>query len=688
MTVAGTNRLANETSPYLLQHAHNPVGWHPWNEEALASARESGKPILLSIGYTACHWCHVMEKESFEDDTTAAYMNEHFVCIKVDREERPDLDKIYQITHQILSQRPGGWPLTIVMDPVHHVPFFAGTYFPDRPRHGMPAFRDILKRIVDFYQTHKDDKLPGHVSAVKDTMAQLHGSDTTGEAELQLLNQAARDLESAYDPANGGFGGAPKFPHSTNLSLCLRLWQRSQQHGDPRPQLLDIVRQSLQAIASKGLFDHIGGGFYRYSVDALWRIPHFEKMLYDNAQLLPLYTDAYLVTGERQFKEVALRTGQWVLAEMQSAKGAYYSTLDADSEGEEGRFYLWTREELISELDGAEWSVIESRFGLRGHENFEGRWHLNIENNIETVLEQTGLDPETARSVLESARSKLYDVRARRGWPLRDEKVLTSWNALMVRGMAHAGLHLVEPAFVESASNALKFIRENLWQDGRLRATTKDGVTRLNAYLDDYVFLIDALLAMNQWSWANEMVDWMAELADFVIEHFEHKPTGGMYFTSNDHEALLHRDKPTMDDATPSGNGVAARVFLRLGHLLAEPRYLQAGERILKALSGVMGRYPSAHGALMEALCEYHEPVETVVIRGSPEGIAEWRSACTGYYPNRQVFSINGQTTGDLPGIIENMTPRGGVAAYVCRGTECSEPITNLPNFERYLTEC
>ncbi|MDZ7842555.1 MAG: thioredoxin domain-containing protein [Gammaproteobacteria bacterium] len=676
----GANRLANETSPYLLQHAGNPVHWQPWDETALALARDTARPILLSIGYTACHWCHVMEHESFEDEATAAFMNEHFVCIKVDREERPDLDKVYQIAHQILSQRPGGWPLTIVMDPVHHVPFFAGTYFPDRPRHGMPSFRDVLKRVAEFYRNNRDDRLTGHVSAMKDAMARLQISEP-GDADPALLDQASRELESACDTVNGGFGAAPKFPHPTNISLCLRLWHRTAKQGRPRTALRDIAEHALEAMSTRGLFDHIGGGFYRYSVDARWEIPHFEKMLYDNAQLLPLYADAWLATGSERFREVALQTGRWVMAEMQSPEGGYYSTLDADTEGEEGRFYLWTRDELTSLLDEHEWAVVESRFGLQGGGNFEGKWHLNIHNDLTIVAEHGGVELETVESLLDSARAKLYEARNRRVRPLRDEKILTSWNGLMIRGMAHAGMQLAEPAFTESAQRAVEFIHRTLWRDGRLWATTRDGATRLNAYLDDYVFLIDALLTLNQCDWNTGRMHWAIELADFVLEHFEDPSTGGMFFTSNDHETLLHRDKPGTDDALPAGNGIAARVLLRLGHLVADARYLRAAERVLEVMSGMMGRYPSAHGALMEALCEHLEPPETIVIRGRPGAMAEWRSRCAGYHPDRLVFAIPEQTPGPLPGIIDSMTNRGDTTAYLCRGTACSEPITDPSTF-------
>jgi uncharacterized protein YyaL (SSP411 family) len=668
-----------------MQHAHNPVDWYPWSGEALALARESGKPILLSIGYTACHWCHVMEQESFEDHATAAYMNDHFVCIKVDREERPDLDKVYQVTHQLLSQRPGGWPLTIVMDPVHHVPFFAGTYFPDEPRHGMPSFLQVLQRVTEFYREHRGDKLPGHITAMKNAMAQLQG-DKTGEAAPGLLERAARELEDTHDAENGGFGAAPKFPHPTNLALCLRLGlDTSLRSGGNVARLTDIAVHSLRAMADGGLFDHVGGGFYRYATDAEWTIPHFEKMLYDNAQLLPVYADAHAALGAPGFRETALRTARWVLAEMTSPEGAYYSSLDADSEGEEGRYYVWSDEELKSILEPGEWAAMEVRYGLSGPANFEGRRHLGLAADLDTVAARTGLAPATAGSLLESAREKLYAARARRVPPLRDEKILTSWNALMARGMAHAGRVLDEPDFIRSAARALDFLHATMWRNGRLRATTRNGVTRLNAYLDDYVFLIDALLEMNQCAWDDARIHWAVALADCVIGHFEDPEAGGLYFTSDDHEALLHRDKPGTDDSTPSGNGIAARVLLRLGHLLADTRYLKAAERILQAFAGMMHRYPAAHGALMEALCEYHEPVETVVVRGDPGEAAGWLDGVTGYRPGRQVFVIPEQTEGALPGIIDDMTIRGGTTAYICRGAACSEPITDRSAFEKHL---
>jgi len=683
MPEPGSNRLAAETSPYLLQHARNPVDWYPWGDEALARARETDRPILLSIGYTACHWCHVMARESFEDPATAALMNDHFVCIKVDREERPDLDRIYQLAHQILGQRPGGWPLTIAMDPVHHVPFFAGTYFPDRPRHGMPAFTDVLKRIADFYERSKNETLPAHVSAMKEALGQL-ASPAPGEVDASLPDQAARELENAFDAANGGFGSAPKFPHTTNLTLCLRL---GEQGGTavPGPRLLDMAAHSLRAMTSGGLFDHLGGGFFRYSVDARWEIPHFEKMLYDNAQLLPLYADAARVFGDRQFHEAAVLTGRWVEAEMQAPAGGYYSTLDADSAGEEGGFYLWTREQLTESLDETEWAVMESRFGLEEAANFGNKWHLNIRRDLTAVAEQTGLELETAESVLEGARLKLLEVRARRARPLRDEKILTAWTALTARGMARAGMQLGEAAFIDSADRAIDFVQRELWRDGRLMATTRDGITRLNAYLDDHAFLADALLTLVECRWDGARLAWAAALAEVMLEQFEDPERGGMYFTSHDHETLLHRDKPGMDDATPSGNGIAARVLLRLGHLLAEPRYLRSAEAILESLAGMMSRYPSAHGALMEALCEYHEPVETIVLRGDAEALTEWRARCGAMRASRQVFAVPEPTAGPLPGIISAMTPRGAATAYICRGTACSEPISNLSEFERRL---
>ena len=676
------NRLAEETSPYLLQHAGNPVDWHPWDETALNKARREDKPILLSIGYSACHWCHVMEHESFEDEKVADFLNRHFICIKVDREERPDLDKIYQTAHHLLTQRPGGWPLNVVLTPDGHAPFFAGTYFPGEPRHGLPSFLQVMEKVRAYYQEHRAD-MPQHTAAVKDAFQQLEPAAGSQPLSGDLIEQAISQLIGAYDPVNGGFGTAPKFPHPSNIALCLRYSK------DPRAKYaqraLHVARHTLHAMAWGGLYDHLSGGFCRYSVDDKWMIPHFEKMLYDNAQLLPLYADIWRMTGDQEFLRTAEQTARWVIREMQASDGGYYSTLDADSEGEEGKFYVWSSDELKSLLTDREWSVFEVRFGLRGRPNFEGKWHLNVHAPLDLVAERCGQPAEQVGALLDSAREKLFTHRDSRVHPGRDEKILTAWNGMMISGMAHTGRLLGRPEFVESASRALDFVYKELWRAERLAATTKDGRTRLNGYLDDYAFVLDGVLGLLQARWRDKDIRFAIKLADSLLEHFEDKHTGGLYFTSDDHETLLHRTKPASDDSTPSGNAVAAFALWRLGHLLGEQRYLVAAEKTLRAMAASIARYPSGHCALLIALQEYLQPAETIVLRGSGPELVKWQAiAQDGYVPQRLVVAIPDDAV-ELPGILSNRSSQAAITAYVCAGFTCREPVTDIAAFRSQL---
>jgi len=460
-----TNCLIHETSPYLQQHAHNPVDWYPWRKEALEKARREDKPILLSVGYSACHWCHVMEQESFEDEAVAKVMNERFVCIKVDREERPDLDKIYQTAHQLLTQRPGGWPLNMFITPDDHMPFFGGTYFPKTSKFGMPGFTDVLQRVANFYHEHRKE-----IVEQGDSLRELFGRIQPGgpppDAEISdnVLKEALAQLKNQFDPRHGGFGGAPKFPHPTSIEFCLRRWAHSVVTGKPDSEVRHIARFTLRAMASGGIYDQIGGGFCRYAVDEQWMIPHFEKMLYDNAQLLPLYPDAFLATGDNLFKRVAEETAVWTIREMQSPEGGYYSTLDADSEGHEGKFYVWTTEELKNLLNADEWNVLEARYGLKGKPNFEGKWHLHVHAGLADIADKLPYQGADIDALLASAHSKLFAAREKRIRPGRDEKILTSWNGLMIKGMARAGRLLERQDFIASAERALDFIRDHLWK--------------------------------------------------------------------------------------------------------------------------------------------------------------------------------------------------------------------------------
>jgi len=682
-TARPANRLARETSPYLLQHARNPVDWYPWCEEALQRARREDKPILLSIGYSACHWCHVMEHESFENDDVARVMNDLFVCIKVDREERPDLDKIYQLGHQLLARRPGGWPLNMFLMPEDHTPFFGGTYFPRRPRYGLPGFVDVLQRVAAFYRDHREE-LAQQNAAVREafTRMEAHGDKAQCAIDASVLTVAQHELASRFDARRGGFGGAPKFPHPTNIERCLRWWAANSDDS----AALEMARLTLHAMAGGGIYDQVGGGFFRYSVDAEWAIPHFEKMLYDNGPLQAMYTDAFLATGEPVFARTAEGIGEWVMREMQSPGGGYYSSLDADSEGEEGRYYVWTAEEIRAVLDDAQWQIVRRRYGLSAEPNFEGRWHLRVHEPLNDSAQALGIASETARELLDTAHAALFSHREERPRPGRDDKVLTAWNGLMIKGMARAGRVLGRTEFIDSAERALEALRRDLWRNGRLLATAKDGRAHLNAYLDDYAFVAEAALEMLQARWNAHDLQFAVSLADAMLDHFEDRERGGFYFTSDDHEALLHRHKPLADESTPSGNGVAVQALLRLGHLLGEQRYLQSAERALNAALPVVQRYPSAHGALLNAIEDYLNPNQVVVLRGDAVALEQWRTRCTESYAPRRLTVAVPSAAADLPPALADRAPRGEAVAYVCQGFHCDAPSLTLAEFDRALT--
>jgi uncharacterized protein YyaL (SSP411 family) len=665
------NRLAEETSPYLKQHADNPVDWHAWNEESLALARATGKPILLSVGYSACHWCHVMAHESFEDEATAQLMNDLYVNIKVDREERPDLDKIYQTAHQLFTGQPGGWPLTVFLTPDSHLPIFTGTYFPKDRRYGMPAFREVLRAIDGYYRTKGEEVAQNGARLV----AALASSDTEAADDFaaltpDLLDQARQRLEENFDTEHGGFGQQPKFPHPTSLDLLLAHW-----HGRRTDErALAMATFTLDRMALAGLYDQLGGGFYRYSVDRQWAIPHFEKMLYDNAQLLRTYADAFAATGRPHYARVAGETAEWVMRDMQDSRGGYYSTLDADSEHEEGKFYVWTPAELDALLEPEESALAKRVFGLDGPANFEGRhWHLALATPPDQAAVALGLPGLRAADLLVSARRKLLAARERRVWPGRDEKLLVSWNGLMIGAMARAARLLDRTDLAESATRAVDFIRAELWSDGRLKATYKDGRARFTGYLDDYANLARGLIDLLQYRWRDEDLAFARQLADVLLAHFE-DARGGFFFTADDHERLIHKPKPFTDDATPGGNGVAALVLVALGHLLGEERYLAAAERTVRAALHAAERYPEAHATLLMALDTLLAPPELVVLRGDADELAPWlRDLQSSFAPRRLTFAIPRDAV--LPGLLAERRPHERPVAYVCSGMTCRTPV-------------
>ena len=687
------NRLNAETSPYLLQHADNPVHWQPWDDETLAAARSEGKPILLSVGYSACHWCHVMAHESFEDEDTARLMNDLFVNVKVDREERPDLDKIYQTAHQLFTGRPGGWPLTVFLTPDEHIPIFSGTYFPKERRYGMPAFREVLVAIESYYRKELDDIRTRGASLVEAFREmEANAGDDFAALTRAPLTAARQRLAQSYDAAHGGFGDAPKFPHAGFTSLLLSQWVRSKQTGEVDERALAMATHTLDAMAEGGLYDQLGGGFFRYSVDARWSIPHFEKMLYDNAALLVAYADAYAATGSALYARVASATADWVRRDMQDADGAFYSTLDADSEHEEGKFYVWTPQDAAALLTAEENRLAERVLGLAAAPNFEGKaWHLFLAEPVAAAARALDVDTEQGAALFESARRKLLAARDRRVWPSRDEKILASWNGLMIGALARAARRLGRPELAEAATQAIDFVRSTLFADGRLLATYKDGRARFPAYLDDYAFLAAGALELLQCRWRREDLDFARTLIDTLLAHFQ-DPRGGFFFTSDDHERLLHKPKPKeskrqTDESVPSGNGVAAGALLALGHLLGEQRYVDAAEATVRSALHSIERYPEGHATLLFALEELLEPPTIVVVRAPSDALANWQRALdTGFAPHRLTFAVPADAP-DLPGLLAERKPAADPVAYVCAGATCQAPVTSVADLAAALAQ-
>jgi hypothetical protein len=667
------NRLAQETSPYLQQHADNPVDWHAWNPDSLRLAREQDRPILLSIGYSACHWCHVMAHESFEDAEVAAVMNKHFINIKVDREERPDLDHIYQAAHHMLTQRNGGWPLTMFLSP-DGTPFFGGTYFPKQARYNLPAFPDLLKRVAQVYAENRAElaEQGRHlVDALAGTVPRLN------PAEISLndapLASAVKQNVGYFDSVHGGLGGAPKFLHPAELDLLLR---RSHTSGDK--QALHAVLFTLQQMAHGGLYDQLGGGFCRYSVDERWDIPHFEKMLYDNGLLLALYCDAWQSSGNPLFAHVIEQTAAWVLREMQSPEGGYYSSLDADSEHEEGKFYVWQRDEIRALLSAGEYAVVQPYYGLDSAPNFEHHaWNLRVSATLGEIAEHLDISAEQASALLDSARKKLFTAREQRIRPGRDEKVLASWNGLMIAGMAHAARVFDRPDWLLSAQRAMDFVRRTLWREGRLLATYKDGKAHLNAYLDDHAFLLNALLELLQAGYRGTDLAFAVQLADDLLARFEDSQDGGFFFTSHDHEVLIQRNKIGSDNATPAGNGIAAQALLRLALITGETKYAEAAERCLKLFFPELQQAAGYHSSLCTALAEYLQPSAVLVLRASSQDRTVWLDALRlRYLPGVLTIAL-ADDAADLPAAIAK--PVGDrTTAWLCHGTQCLPPITAL----------
>jgi uncharacterized protein len=673
------NRLAQETSPYLQQHAENPVDWYPWGPEAFEAARARDVPILLSIGYSACHWCHVMEHESFDDPDTAARMNELFVSVKVDREERPDVDSIYMRAVQSLTGH-GGWPLTVFLMPDGR-PFYGATYLPPIPRQGMPSFQQIMTAVSDAYQSRRD-QVEASASNIREllersTRERALGPDPeapTDEPGLRLIDDAAATISAHFDPAHGGFGRAPKFPQPDTLEFLLR--SRARPRGE---RILEMVMHTLRRMAAGGIHDQIGGGFHRYSVDTRWLVPHFEKMLYDNALLARLYLNAFQVTDDDRLRVVAEATLDYIAADLRSPEGGFFSARDADSEGEEGIFYMWTPEQVEDVLGEEEAQLFNRCYDISSSGNFEGRNIPNLPHDLSAIAASMDIDPERLEERLASARGLLIEARAEREHPFRDEKILASWNGMAVRAFAEAGVVLGRDDYLGVAEEAAAFLVGNLRNGDRLLRVYKNGAAKIDAFLEDYGALGNALLTLHEATldprWLDE-VRWMVER---MLARFWDEDERAFFDTSAEGEALVVRPREITDSATPSGNSLAAELLLRAGHLFGEERWVELATEVIGRETGSVARFPAAFGRLLSAMFWLVEPSQEIAIIGDRTVEATTALLREAWIPFRNGRVIGGGAPDTLPsiplfagrGLLE-----GRPAAYVCEHFTCRAPVS------------
>jgi uncharacterized protein YyaL (SSP411 family) len=664
------NRLAEETSPYLLQHAANPVDWYPWGKEALDRARAEDKPILLSVGYAACHWCHVMAHESFENPDTASVMNEGFVNIKVDREERPDIDAIYMQAVQALTGS-GGWPMTVFLTPDAE-PFHGGTYYPPEDRQGMPSFTRVLKAISDAYSNRRDS-----VEDVSRRLREMYGAggaraQREGELDPRTFELAYRDLARKYDIRHGGFGPAPKFPQTMSLDFLLHYWRRAGSN-----YALEMTRDSFRKMARGGIYDQVGGGFHRYSVDAIWLVPHFEKMLYDNALLVRLGANLWQATHDDEFRRITEETIQWIEREMTSPGGGFYSSLDADSEGEEGRFYIWTANELDSVL-GADSQIVREYYGVTASGNFEGRSILHVHSDPSTVGARAGITRELLDRKIADARAALYSVRANRVWPGRDEKILAGWNGLMLRGLSTAARVFESDDFRNLAERNGEFLLREMVRDGRVMRSHTRGFTRIKGFLEDHASVALGFISLYELTFDARWVDAARELAASMIEWFWDDHVGAFFDTASDAEALITRPRDVSDNAIPSGTSLAVELLLSLSELLQDEPMRRRATFVLESLATSLVRYPSGFGHLLGAADMAVNGAVEIAIAGTP-GETSFRAleheVAVHYVPS---LILAGGDSADGIALMEGRAPRDeGATAYVCRSYTCDAPATS-----------
>ena len=677
-----TNRLIHETSPYLRQHAHNPVDWYPWSDEALTKARTEDKPIFLSIGYSACHWCHRMEAESFEDPVTAAIMNEHFVSIKVDREERPDLDAIY-MDAVVSMTNAGGWPMSVFLTPDGQ-PFYGGTYYPPQPRYGMPSFQQVLQSVADAYRNRRQEILGQAARLTKALQRTAYLTAQGGELGTELLDEAVQALDEYFDRDDGGFGSQPKFPQPMTLDFLMADYQRTRSLDT-----LYMAELTLEKMAKGGLYDQLGGGFHRYSTDAVWLVPHFEKMLYDNSQLLRTYLHAWQITNQPLYRRIVDETIDYVLREMTAPTGGFYSTQDADSEGEEGKFFVWTPQEITATLGAQETAIFAAYYNISPRGNFEGHNILSVTRSAAQVAEQFRLAPAEVERVVAQGRHKLFAVRETRVKPARDEKILTEWNGLMIHALAECGVVTGRADALGAAIKAADFILTNMSQpDGKLYRSHKDGQARFNAYLEDYAAFVRALLSLYESTFE---LRWLAEasrLTQIIFAQFHDPTNGGFFQTGLDHEQLVVRRKDFIDNATPSGNALAAEALLRLSVLVGNDEYRREASRIVLIMQAMMTRQPTGFGRLLGVVASLLAPSQEVAIVGDPTEPATqalYQEVRKRYLPHTILASKRPEEESMLPLLAGRTLVDGKAAAYVCEHYTCQLPVTDAAALGKLL---
>jgi len=690
------NRLIDSTSPYLLQHAHNPVDWYPWGPEALNKARREYKPIFLSIGYAACHWCHVMERESFDNRSIADLLNRDFISIKVDREERPDLDEIYMSATMLYNHGQGGWPMSVFLTP-EGKPFYAGTYFPIESRWGRPGFKDILAQIARLWQEQRN-RLIESADTLTEAIRQ-YGRPAADAAGIprELVGEAAQELARRFDPAEGGMlsGQTNKFPPSMAMSLMLREYYRTRRQGAPAKILLERVETTLRRMADGGIYDHLGGGIARYSTDPHWCVPHFEKMLYDQALVSRVYLEAYQVTGNHRYAQVARHIFDYVLADLQSLEGAFYCSRDADSEGVEGKYYVWSKSEIMDILGEPAGELFCSYYDVTEEGNWEGLNVLNVPRDLETVARLNGIDPATLRQSLHVSRHKILAARAQRVPPGLDDKVLTGWNGLMIGSLAAGARVLGEFKYAESAARAADFVLRQMVEGGRLLRTCRKGKAHTLAYLDDYAFFIEGLLELYSSTFEPRRLLEAIHLNEQMIARFWDPQGKTFFFTADDAEKLVVRTKDIHDGATPAGNSVAVSLLVRLAAILDRDDLRKKAGQAIRALAGSVRKAPLAFDRLLAAADLYHSPLTEIVIAGplgAPDTQALIRTACQGYDPYRLVLLAD-STAPSMAILSEQVGPlqgksvvQGRPAAYVCRQGTCSRPASSTQELQRELS--